>query len=213
MQKKKAVIFDFDGTLADSLAVLIESYNAIAPRYRMNPVDVTDLPELRKMTYSQLFKRANIRKFMLPLIIRAGTKELKKRRRKVVLYPGIASMLQQLVDSGYQVGILTSNDSTVVEKILSEHQVAGLNFIVSERSLFAKHKAFKKIEKQHNLEARDILYVGDESRDVSACRKAGVTVVGVTWGLGGNEAFERTPADAVVSSVPELRNTIETYLA
>lgn len=207
MKTKKAIIFDFDGTLADSLPVLLESYNAIAPKFRLRRVSVDEVNTLRKLSYREMFKSVNLRPFITPMVVRAGTRELKKRQHSVKLFSGIPELLADLAKE-YQVGILTSNESSVVESVLRENGVDGLDFIVSHRSLFSKHKAFKRIEKSHGLLPDEILYVGDEYRDVIACRKAGVTVVGVTWGLGGREAFIREPADKIVDTVSDLKKVI-----
>lgn len=210
--QKKAVVFDFDGTLADSLPVLLASYNAIAPRFRLKKVRTEEIPELRKLSYNELFRAIGLRPFMLPVVIRAGTRELRKREDEVKLFKGSVGLLNALVKDGHQTGVLTSNHSDVVAKVLHAHGVAQLDFIVSQRSLFAKHKAFKKLEKVHSLRPEEIVYIGDESRDVVACRKAHVDIIGVTWGLGGKEAFKKVPPNDIATTMPELKTLIKKYL-
>lgn len=208
---KKVVVFDFDGTLADSLPVLLESYNAIASRFRLLPVTKDDVRDLRKLTYKEMFKKVGLRPYLLPMIIRAGTKELRKREDTVKLFDGIPKLLNDLLKEGHQVGVLTSNHSDVVARVLELHKVTGVDFIVSQRSVFSKHKAFRRLEKVHGLSPDGILYVGDEYRDVIACRKVGVKIIGVTWGFGGREAFEREEPDAVVDTIAQLKKAIDLH--
>lgn len=209
---KKVVIFDFDGTLADSLPVLLSSYNSIAPRFGLKHVKVEEIQKYRKLSYREMFQAVGLRRFMLPMVIRAGTREFRRREHDVKLFKGIPELLQFLIDKKYEVGILTSNHSDVVASVLQDYNITKLDFIVSQRSLFAKHKAFRKLEKVHGYAPSDIVYVGDESRDVIACRKAGVEVIGVTWGLGGPEAFTKTPPDTVVTTIDELKKAIDRYM-
>jgi phosphoglycolate phosphatase-like HAD superfamily hydrolase len=51
--------------------------------------------------------------------------------------------------------------------------------------------------REQSLQPADILYVGDEVRDVEACQKVGVKIIAVTWGLNSQEALEKAGAETV----------------
>ena len=74
--------------------------------------------------------------------------------------------------------------------------------------MFGKEKALKRIMKRHGLAKRSTVYVGDEPRDITASNKAGIKVIGVTWGVGGKEAFEATAPDIEVTTSAELESAI-----
>ena len=67
----------------------------------------------------------------------------------------------------------------------------------------------RKILARYGLSNNQVLYVGDEPRDVVASHRAGIQVVAVSWGLGGKEAFEKTIPDVLVDTPSELLSVIE----
>ncbi len=208
--KKRAVIFDFDGTLADSFGVMVEAYQTQIRRYKLRPIAKSDLPKLQKMNYRELFKYTRAHWYKMPFLMPAIVREFTKRRQEIQLFKGIPKLLNDLQDRGLIVGVLTSNSQENVSEVLEREDANDLNFIVSEKRLFRKDKAFKNIEKTQKIKPSEILYIGDEPRDVVACRRAGVAVVGVTWGLGGEPGMKREPPDFIAYSVAELKKIIFT---
>jgi len=137
------------------------------------------------------------------------SKEMHSHMDVVDPYDGIVEMLHQLQEIGYSIGVLTSNQTALVQEFFKKHNFPIFDFVVSEKTIFGKDKALKRIIKRYGLEKDQILYVGDEPRDVTASRKAGVHVIGVTWGLAGVEGFEKTAPDKLVKSPKELLNSIK----
>jgi phosphoglycolate phosphatase-like HAD superfamily hydrolase len=87
-------------------------------------------------------------------------------------------------------GILTSNASENVELFLEAHGIRGLfDFISSTSKLTGKSRHLRAICKTFSLRPQEMLYVGDEIRDLKASQKAGVPVAGVTWGFNSRESL------------------------
>ena len=107
------------------------------------------------------------------------------------------------------VGVLTSNQAALVQDFLSLHKFPKLDFIVSERAVFGKDKALSRIMKRYELTNTQIVYVGDEPRDIVACKKVSIPVIGVTWGLGGKEGYETNQPDTIVSAMKDLKPAID----
>ena len=129
---------------------------------------------------------------------------MRQHMTEVKPYEGIVEGLQELKASGYRLGVLTSNEEHLVREFLETHQYPLFDFVVSEKTLFGKDKALRKIMKKFTLERDNVVYVGDEPRDVAACRKAGIAVLGVSWGLAGVEGFGKHPPDILVHDCQEL---------
>ncbi len=119
-------------------------------------------------------------------------------------YPGIVDALHSLQSKGIRIGVLTSNNAALVHDFFNAHGFPTFDFVVSERTIFGKDKALKKILKRWGLQREEVVYVGDEPRDVTACRKAGIKVVAVTWGFGGKSGLASTPPDRLVDTADEL---------
>lgn len=208
MSEQKVAIFDFDGTLANSVDLIVELYNNNASKYGYEPISPKEFPDLRRMGYRQAMEHKGIKWRKLPRMVMHLGKEMRTRMTEVKPYNGVQDVLKDLQKHDYMIGILTSNHASLVQDFLREHNFPPLDFIVSERAVFGKDKALSKIMKRYALIPDQIVYIGDEPRDVVACRKAQIAVVGVTWGLGGKEGFESAPPDKLVTTMPELYEAV-----
>ncbi len=208
MNDRFTVIFDFDGTLGDTIELVSRIYNENAHLYGALPVSKDEFPELRKLGYKKAMKAKKIRWSVLPKLVLFVSREMKQHMGEVKPYPGVVSMLKELQASGISIGVLTSNDGALVQDFLNSNNFPVFDFVVSEKTMFGKEKALKRIMKRHKLIKEKVIYVGDESRDVVACKKAGIKIIGVTWGAGGKESFIATPPDRQVDTAGELKAAI-----
>lgn len=208
MNTRATVIFDFDGTLANSVDLLFDLYNEHVDEFGYRPLTRNEFPSLRRMGYKKAMKTKGIRYRMVPKMVVTIGREMRHRMNEVQPYDGIIDMLHTLQQRGFSIGVLTSNQAPLVKEFFTEHGFPSFDFVISEKTLFGKDKALRRIIKRFGLQKDQVIYVGDEPRDVSASRKAGIQVIGVTWGLGGREGFEKIAPDAVVEKPLELLNTI-----
>lgn len=208
MQEKLTVLFDFDGTLANTLELVARIYNEHAHEFGARQIDLEELPEYRRLGYKKAMKKAGIRWTVLPRLVLFVSKEMKQHMGEVQPYEGIVEMLRELQNQGISIGVLTSNDAGLVQDFFHAHAFPTFDFVVSEKTMFGKEKALRRIMKRHKLDPEMVIYVGDEPRDITASNKAGIKVVGVTWGVGGREAFETTVPDVQVDTVSALQKEL-----
>lgn len=208
MVEKLTVIFDFDGTLANTLDLVARIYNEHAHEYGARQIDLSDLTEYRRLGYKKAMKKAGIRWTVLPRLVLFISREMKQHMGEVKPYEGIVQMLDDLQKNDVSIGVLTSNDAGLVQEFFNTHKFPVFDFVVSEKTMFGKEKALKRIMKRNSLSQHNTVYVGDEPRDITASNKAGIKVIGVTWGVGGKEAFESTPPDVEVDTSEELESEI-----
>lgn len=208
MEKDFTVIFDFDGTLADTIALVGRIYNEHAEQFGALPIDLAHLPEYRRLGYKGAMKKAHIRWTVLPRLVLFISKEMKAHMAEVKPYKGIVPMLEKFKKQGISTGVLTSNNEQLVREFFAAHNFPEFDFVISEKTMFGKEKALKKIVKRNKLDRERTIYVGDEPRDITGSQKAGLKVVGVTWGVGGKEAFEATPPDISVDAPAQLQETV-----
>ena len=186
----RTLIFDFDGTLADTLEESRRIYNQLAPEYGLRQVEMDELPGLRHMSLKQLLSHLNIPKRRVPRLLAKGTSLMRGNIVRIPLIEGIAQVLPELRKHSDSFGILTSNSSTNVDLFLRAHGIRGLfNFISSTSKLTGKAKHLRAIRKTFSLKSEEMLYVGDEIRDIKASKKAEIPVAAVTWGFNSPEAL------------------------
>lgn len=202
---RNVVIFDFDGTIADTLSAMLAIYNDVAPRYGCKTISLDEVPMLRSERPQEIMHRYGVTLWKLPFLARAVRAKFRARALSVSPHNGIAEALQTLKDSGCTLGILTSNAKANVEAFLYDQGLGDMfDFIVAHRNMFGKHRALRTIMREHRFSAADVAYVGDETRDMEAARRAGVMGVAVTWGFQNREAFARVHPDVVVDTPAEL---------
>lgn len=185
-----ALVFDFDGTIADTLTEGARIYNELAKEHGFLKVRREDLLELRSYETKDLLKHLNIPKRKIPLLITQGLQQLKRSIPKLSLIEGMLEVLPPLARHAEFFGILTSNSSENVEAFLDTHGIRDLfTFISCTSKLNGKAKHLRSIGRTFSLPPSKMLYIGDEIRDVRAARKAQIAAVGVTWGLNSRESL------------------------
>lgn len=209
--KIDTVIFDFDGTLANSVDLILRLYNEHAAEYGYEVVHPSEFSVLRRMGYKKAMKAKGVKFSHAPKIAMRLSREMRQRMHEVKPYDGVVEALNTLQKQGYAIGVLTSNHVPLVLEFLSAHAFPTFDFVVSEKSIFGKDRALKRIIKKYHLARDQVMYVGDEPRDVAACRKAKVAVIGVTWGIGGKEGFEALAPDYMADTPQALLDAIVSY--
>src|SRR5689334_15653572 len=89
-------IFDFDGTLADSLELVINEYNRIAPRFRTKPIDRQELPRLRKLKAGPAMREHNVTFWKLPFLVSSMRSAMHAHVDGLKPYDGIGQALHAL---------------------------------------------------------------------------------------------------------------------
>ncbi|WKA56647.1 HAD hydrolase-like protein [Planococcus shixiaomingii] len=204
----KYILFDFDGTLADSAHLHMQAWNALAERYKFKPVTMEDLHLTRHLTIQQRARLYNFPMHKLPVILPKIYQHFKDNVGDVKLFEGIKGMLDTLANQGFVVGIVSSNAKENIELLLKQEQIGSVSQVLSSSKIFGKDAVIKKFMEQHNITPDQVLYVGDEVRDIIACNKVAVPFMWVSWGLDGYELIEKENPKYVVHTPAELINTL-----
>ena len=176
------IVFDFDGTLADSVPTAVAIFRELAPALNLRPIG--DLDSARELTSRQLVKRMGVRPWQLPRVARAFRAEAILRAPGLPLYAGVAEMLGELAGRGHRLGVVSSNGADAIRACLRRHGVEHhFHFVTGTPSVFGKRRVIRAALRAEGVPSRRAVYVGDETRDIEAGRRAGVATLGVTWGF------------------------------
>lgn len=184
----KLVIFDLDGTLADSFAWVIANANTVAERFGFRRVADAEIETLRRSGTRELLAHLEVPRWKLPRISR-HVRRLKSQHEGIELFPGVGEMLQSLAAQGIATAMVSSDHEANVRKTLGPANVALIGHFACGASLFGKAPKFKRVMRAAGVDAADTLAIGDELRDLEAARKAGIAFGAVAWGYANPETL------------------------
>lgn len=192
----KTLVFDFDGTIADTLGETRRIFNRLAPDYGIREVAEHELDHLRHLSLKELLEHLHIPKRRVPALIARGTGMMRGNITQLQMIAGMREVLIELRRHVRSFGVLTSNATANVDLFLRTHGLRDqFDFISSTSKLTGKAKHLKAILKTFSLRPGELLYIGDELRDVKASQKAGIPIAAVTWGFNSRESLAASKPD------------------
>ena len=207
---KHIIIFDFDGTIADTMPNIIRIINEHAHEFGYKPFSPVDIEKFRGMRPKELIKELNIPFYKLPFFVKKIKDILNKDMLDVKVFSGMAEVLHELKKRGYILGILSSNSKENIEKFCENNNLLMFDFIHSEKNIFGKDKSLNNIIKKNNSKKEEMVYVGDEVRDIEACRKVGLDIISVGWGFNTPELLKKYNSN-IIDTPSQLLTSIPLF--
>lgn len=200
----RLLIFDFDGTIADTFAAGLEILNLLSDEFGFRRLEGADIEKARDMRTRQLMKFIGIPMSKMSRIARRGSEELSSRMDGIQPLPGMAEAVRELKAMGFSLGIITSNTEENVTMFLRKFDLDVFDFVRCSSKLLGKAHEIRSVMKARRLAPRDIFFVGDETRDVEASQKAGVRIAAVTWGYNSARSLQAMKPDFVFDRAGDL---------
>lgn len=204
------VLFDFDGTLADTFTAGVEILNGLALEFRFRQLPPSELGLARDLSTRGLMKHLGIPRMKLPQISKRGTEEIGKRIDSIVPLPGMPALVRRLHSRGFRLGILTSNSEANVNAFLRNHDLEIFDFVKSSSKLLGKASVLRRLMREFRLGPRQVFFVGDELRDIEAAQETGVHIAAVTWGYNSTPALSEAAPDYLFNKPSEISDLLET---
>ena len=204
MDINDVLIFDFDGTIADTFQFLIEITNRLSSEFGFNAIEASEIAKLKDKSVQDAIQYLNIPLLKIPIIAAKAKIELHKEIASVKPAEGLKEMLQQLRSLGVKMGILTSNSLKNVTGFLRNNELNIFDFVHTTPKIWSKNRSLKKLIHENQLDHLQVIYVGDETRDIIAAQKAGIRSVAVTWGYNSYKALQSHHPDHVIHKPQEL---------
>ncbi|HCQ21281.1 MAG: HAD-IA family hydrolase [Aphanizomenon flos-aquae Clear-A1] len=202
---QKIIIFDFDGTIADTVDALVTIANRLALEFGYVPINSQELVLLRNLTAREIIKYSGVSLFKIPFMVKKVKGELKHKIPELKPIEGINAALIELHHQGYHLGIITSNSQENVNEFLKCHNLDYLfDFIYSGVTIFGKTTIINNVLRQKHFQPESVIYVGDETRDIESAKKANIKVIAVSWGFNSPEALSKQNPDFLIHHPHEL---------
>ncbi|MEL6501179.1 MAG: HAD hydrolase-like protein, partial [Cyanobacteria bacterium J06623_1] len=164
---------------------------------------------IKNLSSREIVKRSEISVFKLPFLVRRVRAELSKEIGELEPISGIKQILFELKNQGYTLGIVTSNNKVNVDIFLAKNQLSHLfRYVYSGTAIFGKHRVLNQVIREHQIDKCEVIYVGDETRDIRSARKSNIPVIAVSWGFNAAEILAEHQPDRLVDRPLELITAI-----
>ncbi|MEL6942722.1 MAG: HAD-IA family hydrolase [Bacteroidota bacterium] len=204
------LIFDFDGTLANTLDLILDLYNQhITKQFSCKYFDKSKIEEFRIRRPISFLREFGITPIKLPFIIYRVRKLMKAHITEAQLFEGMKEVLTTLHAENIKMGIVTSNSTENVQLFLAHHKIEHyFSFIRSSKSLTSKKRSLRKVIAQNKLIKDDTIYIGDEIRDIRSSKAADIKCAAVTWGHQHRSLLEQEEPYAILETTKDILNLI-----
>ncbi len=213
MEKTRAVIFDLDGTLLDTLGDLGDSVNRTLERFGFPKHTYDDIRLFVGDGAAKLIERA----------IPNGTDNEKypecfayfkehyhnNSNSKTYPYEGILPLLDLLGDNGIACAVVSNKPHKAAVFLCEKFFADKINITVGEREgIRRKPYPDSLLYVIDELGCDEAIYVGDSDTDIMTAKNAGVPCIGVSWGFRGGEFLLASGAEHIANSAEELLEKI-----
>lgn len=203
------VIFDFDGTIADSFETLLAIVDRLVQEMGLDPITPEEVRRFQNLTATEALRQSRLPLLKLPSLLRRLKAEMNQHICQLKPIPGIPEALSALHDRGDRLGIVTSNSQENVDAFLKLHNLLHLfEFVNTESPLFGKSRALQRVLRRYHLAPETVLYVGDETRDIEAARKTKIRIISVSWGFNFSQILAAQNPDFLVHKPEDLVTVI-----
>jgi phosphoglycolate phosphatase len=203
MTRYRLAIFDFDGTLADSLDWFRASFHDVIARFDLTPVTAEELEQMRGLSPREMMARLNVSMWQLPAIVSDMRKRKLAAASETSLFAGIPAMLSDLQRLGIKTAIVSSDSEASVRQVLGPTTVHITRFDCGA-AVFGKHWKFRRVARKLGAKPSETICIGDEIRDIEAAKAAGMDSGAVAWGYALPAALQAAGPTHLFNSIEEM---------
>jgi phosphoglycolate phosphatase len=197
------IIFDFDGTLADSFGFFLSTQRVLAERHGFRAAQAHEVDEARRLSTRELLKASGLRAWRVPLVA-ADFIRLMRAAPPMALFAGIAEVLETLHASGTRLAVVSSNSLENVQRALGAELSPKFAVIEGGAHLLGKQRALRRVLRATGFSVAQAVYVGDQVADWEAAQVVGLPFAAVAWGYAHPEAFAGLAGTRLIEGVEGL---------
>lgn len=200
----RRILVDFDGTFADSLDLIYDLSVRCSRRYGVRPLEPDEFHRLRAVSMRERVRRMRVPRWKMPLFMSRFFRLYKEHVNSVKPFPGVIEAFEDIRARGISLSVLSSNRGNIIRKFLATHGITVFDDVYGSAGIFGKSRMIRRIIRAERLPEDEVLYIGDEHRDIEACRECGVRIIAVTWGYDARELLVKENPDFLADSPEDI---------
>jgi phosphoglycolate phosphatase len=201
------VIFDFDGTLADTWPWFANELVQGTTHLRCRPVTRDEVEQFRSLKTREILNALEVPWWRIPLIAGHMRRRAEESADLLRLFDGVPEMIIALHRAGVRLAIASSNSERTIRQVLGDGLTGMVQHYACNAAVFGKAAIFRRIMRRLCASPANTVAVGDETRDLEAAKKAGIAGIGVGWGYA-DEQLLRFSTHRIVTTVDQLEQTL-----
>ncbi len=211
----KAVVFDMDGTILDTLDDLADSVN--------HALEMYGFPKRRRNEVRAFLGNGMVR--LVHLCVPDGTSEeveakvLKEHKRyyplhstdKTKPYDGITELLKYLKQKGIKTAVVSNKSDSNVQALVKKYFDGLFDVSVGARDGIPRKPASDLVNialEELGVDKSDAVYIGDSDVDLATARNSGLKMITVLWGFRDRKMLEEHGAEVFVNTSKELEELL-----
>ncbi len=204
------VLFDLDGTLADTVDLIVASYEHALQTVLGASVTSEEIRTwIGRPLHDAIIEAFPDQADRVEEVVSAYRQWNVSHHDAMIKHvPGVAELVAELVVAGATLGVVTSKLNRTAARGLSAVGLDGIIPILAGQEQTDRHKPHPEpllyAASLLGVDPGDCVYVGDATVDLQAAHAAGMSSVGVTWGAGQRSHLEDQHPTAVVEDVRQL---------
>ncbi len=204
------LLFDFDGTLADTFLLGSQLINEYADRFGYQRID---FEKNKNKSARELIKMAKVHWWEIPRLLRFFRRETIAHAQEIEAFTGIPELILSLHGKGIAMGVVSTNTQTIIDTFLDKYKIKDcFSYFKTEVSLFGKKRTLRKARRKLHRQGHDsLIYIGDELRDIDACKAADIPIISCAWGFNSFEVLSENN-NMVARDCGELERMIVNYI-
>ncbi|MGA0351415.1 MAG: HAD-IA family hydrolase, partial [Acholeplasmataceae bacterium] len=201
-------LFDFDGTIADTMSMTYHIYEKMAQKYGMPVLSREVIQAYKKLPLQERLNKQGIPFYMVPKLLSESQVLQKEFKDEAIPFEGMIDVLNELSET-FKLIIISSNHKKFIKYFLKSYDISFFDKVFGKAALFGKASVIKKALKKLGYKKSEAIYVGDETRDIMACRELGIDLISVSWGYDDISLLEKEEASMIAKTPNDIKSFVQ----
>lgn len=202
---KEIIIFDFDGTLVDSLPLIYDCLSQVLLEEESIKISKDKFKDLKRSGVLEALKKLEIPFYKFPILYLKTRNRMAERVDEIKFYEGIQDLLSKLDEKELTIGIISNNKKSTIEKFLKSKNLECFDFIIGN-SLFSKKTS--RLRKTIKDKKEKAVYIGDQVGDIKAANETSISSIAVSWGFDSREELRKENPTFLVDNINNLQSLL-----